>query len=273
MILGLIAPLYFVIMVAVGCLYPAVDTTAGEHERGTWETTLHAGRLALLDRHRQVPLRHHAGVHRRPPQPDRDDAVDGQRPGAAAGAGERRRSASTVPWLDACPGSCSGALLLAGSVAAAMMIGRGLRAHVPRRPGDDDADHDARHAAGRLPRPRGSRAHARRWPPFPVVNVAMLAREALTGHAAHRAGADHAGGAARLDRDPARGGVARHPQRRRPDRLLHRRTDGVPAPAVRPRRTARRRGHAMSDAPVRTAGSDQDVLGAEPRPHRRGRGT
>ncbi len=27
-------------MVAVGCLYPAVDTTAGEHERGTWETTL-----------------------------------------------------------------------------------------------------------------------------------------------------------------------------------------------------------------------------------------
>ena len=40
MLLGLVVPLYFVIMVAVGCQYPAVDTTAGEHERGTWETTL-----------------------------------------------------------------------------------------------------------------------------------------------------------------------------------------------------------------------------------------
>ncbi len=40
MMLGLMLPLYFVIMVAVGCMYPAIDTTAGERERGTWETTL-----------------------------------------------------------------------------------------------------------------------------------------------------------------------------------------------------------------------------------------
>ena len=40
MILGLVLPLYFVIMVAVGCMYPAVDSTAGERERNTWETTL-----------------------------------------------------------------------------------------------------------------------------------------------------------------------------------------------------------------------------------------
>lgn len=39
-LLGLMAPLFFVIMVAIGCFYPAVDATAGERERGTWETLL-----------------------------------------------------------------------------------------------------------------------------------------------------------------------------------------------------------------------------------------
>lgn len=39
-LLGLMAPLFFVVMVAVGCFYPAVDATAGERERGTWETLL-----------------------------------------------------------------------------------------------------------------------------------------------------------------------------------------------------------------------------------------
>ncbi|MFQ5656045.1 MAG: ABC transporter permease [Candidatus Methylomirabilales bacterium] len=39
-ILGQILPLFFVIMVAVGCFYPAVDATAGERERNTWETTM-----------------------------------------------------------------------------------------------------------------------------------------------------------------------------------------------------------------------------------------
>ncbi len=39
-ILGLMLPVFFTIMTAVGCFYPAVDATAGERERGTWETTL-----------------------------------------------------------------------------------------------------------------------------------------------------------------------------------------------------------------------------------------
>lgn len=42
-ILGLMAPMMMVIMVAVGCFYPAVDATAGEHERSTWETTITLG--------------------------------------------------------------------------------------------------------------------------------------------------------------------------------------------------------------------------------------
>lgn len=39
-VLGLILPLLFVVTVAVGCFHPAVDTTAGERERNTWETLM-----------------------------------------------------------------------------------------------------------------------------------------------------------------------------------------------------------------------------------------
>ncbi len=39
-ILGQLLSLFLVIMVAIGCLLPSVDTTAGERERSTWETTL-----------------------------------------------------------------------------------------------------------------------------------------------------------------------------------------------------------------------------------------
>ena len=40
LILGMILPLFLVFMVALGCFYPAVDTTAGERERSTWETLM-----------------------------------------------------------------------------------------------------------------------------------------------------------------------------------------------------------------------------------------
>ncbi|MFO1476392.1 MAG: ABC transporter permease subunit [Verrucomicrobiota bacterium] len=39
-ILGLMLPTLFVVMVAMGCFYPAVDSTAGERERNTWETLM-----------------------------------------------------------------------------------------------------------------------------------------------------------------------------------------------------------------------------------------
>jgi ABC-type Na+ efflux pump permease subunit len=49
-LLGLMLPLFFVIMVAVGCFYPAVDATAGERERNTWETlmTVSASRGSIV---------------------------------------------------------------------------------------------------------------------------------------------------------------------------------------------------------------------------------
>jgi sodium transport system permease protein len=38
--LGLMLPLFIVIMVAVGSFFPAIDATAGERERSTWETSM-----------------------------------------------------------------------------------------------------------------------------------------------------------------------------------------------------------------------------------------
>lgn len=39
-LLGMLAPVIFVVMVAMGCFYPAVDALAGERERNTWETLM-----------------------------------------------------------------------------------------------------------------------------------------------------------------------------------------------------------------------------------------
>jgi sodium transport system permease protein len=40
MILGMLLPIFLVIMLAVGCMYPAIDSTAGEREKSTWETLM-----------------------------------------------------------------------------------------------------------------------------------------------------------------------------------------------------------------------------------------
>ncbi|MCU0291967.1 MAG: ABC transporter permease [Thermoanaerobaculaceae bacterium] len=39
-LMSMMLPLFFVVMVAMGCFYPAVDATAGERERNTWETLM-----------------------------------------------------------------------------------------------------------------------------------------------------------------------------------------------------------------------------------------
>lgn len=50
MVLGQLLSLFLVIMVAVGCFVPSVDTTAGERERSTWETlmTVAASRTSVV---------------------------------------------------------------------------------------------------------------------------------------------------------------------------------------------------------------------------------
>lgn len=49
-VLGMLVPLLMVIMIALGCFYPAVDSTAGERERSTWETlmTVSASRASVV---------------------------------------------------------------------------------------------------------------------------------------------------------------------------------------------------------------------------------
>jgi sodium transport system permease protein len=39
-VLKILLPALLIVMVALGCFYPAIDTTAGERERATWETTM-----------------------------------------------------------------------------------------------------------------------------------------------------------------------------------------------------------------------------------------
>ena len=50
LILSGMIPLFLVIMVAFGCFYPAIDATAGERERSTWETlmTVSASRMSVV---------------------------------------------------------------------------------------------------------------------------------------------------------------------------------------------------------------------------------
>ncbi len=49
-ILGLMVPLLMIVMIAMGCFHPAVDATAGERERSTWETlmTVSASRSSVV---------------------------------------------------------------------------------------------------------------------------------------------------------------------------------------------------------------------------------
>lgn len=49
-VLSGMVPVFLVLMVALGCLVPAIDATAGERERGTWETlmTVAASRTSVV---------------------------------------------------------------------------------------------------------------------------------------------------------------------------------------------------------------------------------
>ena len=50
LLMGFMIPMFLVLMIAMGCLMPAIDSTAGERERSTWETlmTVSASRLSVV---------------------------------------------------------------------------------------------------------------------------------------------------------------------------------------------------------------------------------
>jgi ABC-type Na+ efflux pump permease subunit len=178
MILGLIAPLYFVVMVAVGCLYPAVDATAGERERGTWETTLTlaASRFSIVTaKYLYVTtLGFIAG------------ALNLTAMGLSLGsvlaplmAGQDEHVGFEVPWT-MLPWVVVGALLLAGSVAAAMM----MVAVFARTFREGQALVMPIYMLSLLPvlfLGREGLEFTLGMAAIPVVNVAMLVREALGG--------------------------------------------------------------------------------------------
>jgi ABC-type Na+ efflux pump permease subunit len=178
MILGLIAPLYFVIMIAVGCLYPAVDTTAGEHERGTWETTLTlaASRFSIVTaKYLYVTT---AGFIAGALNLTAMTLSMGSVLAPLFGQGDEdigfRVPWSSMPWV------MTGALLLAGSVAAAMMI----VAVFARTFREGQAMTTPIMLFATLPVVFLGREGLELTPAMamiPVVNVAMLAREALVG--------------------------------------------------------------------------------------------
>jgi ABC-type Na+ efflux pump permease subunit len=178
MILGLIAPLYFVIMVAVGTLYPAVDTTAGEHERGTWETTLSmaASRSSIVvAKYLYVTtMGFVAGLLNLAAMTLSMGSV--LAPLLAEGDAE---IGFDVPWR-AMPWVVLGALFLAGSVAAAMMT----VAVFARTFREGQAMTTPLMLLATLPVVFLGREGLELTPSMaaiPVVNVAMLAREALLG--------------------------------------------------------------------------------------------
>jgi ABC-type Na+ efflux pump permease subunit len=178
MILGLIAPLYFVIMVAVGCIYPAVDATAGEHERGTWETTLSmaASRSSIvLAKYLYVTtMGFVAGLLNLAAM----TLSMGSVLAPLLGRGEAKIGFQ-VPWL-MMPWVLAGALFLAGSVAAAMMT----VAIFARTFREGQAMTTPIMMMATIPVMFLGREGLSLTPSMaaiPVVNVAMLAREALIG--------------------------------------------------------------------------------------------
>lgn len=178
MVLGLVLPLYFVLMVSLGCLYPAVDTTAGEHERGTWETTLtlavSRSSVAAAKYLYVTTMGLIAGVLNLAAM-----ALSTVLLLAPLLAGEDMAVAVRVPW-PMLPVLLLAALLLAGSVAAAMMTAA-LFARTFR---EGQALVAPVYLLTFLPVIFLGREGLHLSPALaaiPVVNVALLVREALGG--------------------------------------------------------------------------------------------
>lgn len=119
-VLGMLAPALFIVMVAVGCFYPAVDATAGERERNTWETLMStaATRLSIVTAKYLyvVTLGGMAGLL------NLAAIMLTLRPIFAPLLEQAGQHLETnVPWL-ALPVAAAAAVLLAGFIAAGMML-------------------------------------------------------------------------------------------------------------------------------------------------------
>jgi sodium transport system permease protein len=177
-VLGQMIPLFLVVMVAVGCFIPAIDTTAGERERSTWETTMTvaASRLSIVTAKylhvaalgiiagvlNVVAVFVSIGAVLRPILGGSDGGVT-----------------FSIPWL-AVPVMSAGAACLALFFAAAMMI----LAAFAKTFKEGQAMVTPVYALVLLPLLLGTQTDRTLSPilaAIPVANVAMMIRDALTG--------------------------------------------------------------------------------------------
>jgi sodium transport system permease protein len=177
-VLGQMIPLFLVVMVAVGCFIPAIDTTAGERERSTWETTMTvaASRLSVVTAKylHVATLGIIAGVLNVVAVFVSIGAV--LQPLLGGGDGGLTFS---IPWL-AVPVMSAGAACLALFFAAAMMI----LAAFAKTFKEGQAMVTPVYAMVLLPLVLGTQTDRTLTPvlaAIPVANVAMMIRDALTG--------------------------------------------------------------------------------------------
>ena len=177
-VLSRMIPLFLVVMVAVGCFIPAIDTTAGERERSTWETTmtvaasrssivvakyLHVAALGII-----------AGVLNVVAVFVSIGAVLRPLMGGAGGG-----LSFSIPWL-AVPVMSLGVVCLALFFAAAMMI----LAAFAQTFKEGQAMVAPVYGLVLLPLLLGTQTDRTLTPliaAIPVANVAMMIRDALTG--------------------------------------------------------------------------------------------
>jgi sodium transport system permease protein len=119
-LLGLMLPLFFVIMVAIGSFYPAIDATAGERERGTWETLMSvaASRTSIVT----AKYLHVATFGFMAGALNLTAMVLTMRPVLAPILAQRGETLEFTVPVAAVPVMAIAAVLLAGFVAAGMMI-------------------------------------------------------------------------------------------------------------------------------------------------------
>lgn len=119
-VLGLLVPIFMIVMLSVGGMYPAIDSTAGEREHSTWETlmTVSAGRGSILvAKYLYVAtFSFVAGMLNLAGMTFAFGTLLGPMLGNAVAADELQ-----LPW-DAIPVIAAGAALMALFIAAGMMI-------------------------------------------------------------------------------------------------------------------------------------------------------
>ncbi len=119
-LLAQLIPLFLIIMVAMGCFYPAIDSTAGERERSTWETLMSVaasrGSIVTAKYLYVATLGTAAGMLNVAAMVVSIGAVMGPLLGARTGELEFELPALSVPIM------LVGALILALFFAAAMML-------------------------------------------------------------------------------------------------------------------------------------------------------